>query len=150
MAWVTITPEEVRWKISDEEFEATQTYDLASGQADPLPEVVSLTLAEVRGYIPRTCINPDSSLIPPELKDTALIVAREKAIARLAGGDCSMTEVRSRELEFAIQRLRDTARGQFYIEPGVAVEELASDPASDDISGGNEVICFGGESKLEF
>jgi hypothetical protein len=150
MAWSTITPDEVKWKISSAEFDAAQTYDLASGQTDPLPEVISLTLAEVRGYIPRSCIDPDPTLIPPELKDTALVLAREKAIARLAGGDCSMTEVRSRELEFAMQRLRDTAASRFYIESGVASEEIARNEPSDDVTGGNAVIAFGGEGKLEF
>lgn len=150
MSWVTITSDDIKTRLSGPEVTSVKTYDLASGQSDPHDEAIALSLAEVRGYIPRSCKDPDTTLIPPELKDTAIIVAIEKLAGRLSGGGCIMTEERIRAHEIAIQRLRDTARGQFHFTSGIAAESAGISADSDDIQGGNSAMCYGGEAKLEF
>lgn len=150
MSWVTITSDDIQARLSGPELTSVRTYDLASGQSDPLTEVIALTLAEVRGYIPQTCRDPEASLIPPELKDTAVIIAIEKLAGRLSAAGCVMTEERIRSHELAIQRLRDTARGQFHFTSGVSVTSTGLPSDSDDIQRGNAAMCYGGEVKLEF
>tara|TARA_R110002126_G_scaffold7683_2_gene37395 strand:- start:1614 stop:2066 length:453 start_codon:yes stop_codon:yes gene_type:complete len=150
MAWLTIISSDVEARLSGPEVTAVQTYDLANGQSDPLPEAIALTLAEVRGYIPINCLDPDTTLIPPSLRDTAIIIAVEKLSGRLSGGGLIMTDNRRASFEVAIQRLRDTARGQYHVESGVAVVAATDITDSDNITGGNSAMCYGGELKLDF
>ena len=131
---VSVKPVTVEARLSGPEITAVQTYDLASGQTDPLPVAISLALAEVRGYIPSNCLNADTTLIPPELKDTAIIITIEKLSGRLSGGGLIMSENRRQSFEIAIQRLRDTARGNYHVEPGIAVVAATDLPDSDNLS----------------
>jgi hypothetical protein len=150
MSWVTITASDIETRLSDPELSGSISYDLAAGQGDPTAEVISLTVAEVRGYIPQDCLDTNSDTVPPELKDTAILVAIEKLAGRLSNAGCIMTEERQRAYEFAMQRLRDTARGNYHITGGEAYSKVGLDPDSDDISGGNSTFSYGGEERLDF
>lgn len=151
MSWVTVTPDDILSRLSSPEFDGVGITDLAEGQDSPVDVGIALALAEVRGYIPEALRSDDLTLVPPELQDTAIVIAIEKISSRLSGADLVMTETRTRSLEFAIQRLRDTARGAYHITPGVTTavcEGVSAD--GESIVGGNSAFGYGGEAKLDF
>jgi len=151
MAWVTISADDIKSRLSSPEYDGVSTYDLADGQSDPVTAGIALALAEVRGYIKENERDSDTTLVPPELKDTTIVIAVEKVAGRLAGADLVMNESRRQSYEIAIQRLRDTARGHYHITPGQAsttTETNSSD--GESVTGGNASFCYGGEIKLDF
>jgi hypothetical protein len=148
--WVTITGADILSRLSSPEYNGVNSYDLASGQSDPIDAGIALALAEVRGYIPESERDSDETLIPPELKDTTIVIAIEKVAGRLSSADIVMTESRRQAYEIAIQRLRDTARGYYHISSQSGGLTSTSSTDGETLTGGNEALCYGGEAKLDF
>lgn len=151
MAWETIDEDDIKNRLSGPELEAIRTYSKATGQSDPLTDVIALALTEVRGYIPICDRDSDATLIPPELKDVAILFTIEKLAGRVSGGALIMDEDRVRAYEIALQRLRDVGYGRFHIEiAGTDTTVTTNSSDGESLTGGNDRFAFGGETKLDF
>ncbi|MBU98254.1 MAG: hypothetical protein CL429_04080 [Acidimicrobiaceae bacterium] len=151
MAWVTITSTDLETRLSGPELDALKTFSRATGQGDPTNSVIALALAEVRGYIQEADRGSDSTLIPLELKDAAIIFTIEKLAGRVSGGALVMDEARERSYDLALQRLRDVAAGKFYISKNAAASTSStSTEEGESLTGGNNAILYGGDAKLDF
>jgi phage gp36-like protein len=126
MTWITITASDVKTRLTGVELTALQSVALASGQADPLDEVVSQVIDEVRGYVaanPKNTLG-DAGTIPPKLLSAALAIIRYRLATRLPVKSI-LTEQRVKENEAAIRLLERIADNKFAIE----------DPVTGDVSG---------------
>lgn len=137
MSWTTITEAYVQTKLSGAELTALKTVALATAQTDPLPEVITQVVAEVRGYV-AGCQNNvlgDGATVPSELLGAALARIRFELAGRLPVPGL-LTEDRRTANSNAIQLLRDVMRCDFKIIPPVT----AADAAEQAAGGGAEVI----------
>lgn len=126
MSWQTITSTNVKTRLAGAELTALQTAALATGQTDPLVDVIAQVVDEVRGYI---SANPKNTLgaaatIPAKLLGAALAIIRYRLATRLPAKSF-LTEDRVKENDAAIRLLEQVAANKFAIE----------DPTSGDRSG---------------
>jgi phage gp36-like protein len=126
MSWSAITATEVKTRLTGAELTALQTVALASGQTDPLVEIIEQVVDEVRGYISANTSNTlgASGTVPSKLISAALAIIRYRLCTRLPVKSL-LTEDRVKENEAAIRLLEQVAAGKFAIE----------DPNSGDRSG---------------
>lgn len=123
MAWTELTVEHMRGKLSKTELDLLRTLDVEEGQADPLEEILSRTVAEARAHIPALRADPTAAagLLPKSLHGAALDIARFRLATRLATGARAagllLSEPRQRAYTDALQYLRDVARGVIAVEP---------------------------------
>src|SRR4051812_45622795 len=85
MAWITLTEAGVLTKLSGPELTALKSAALQAGQSNPLPEVITQILGEVRGYVAAAKLvqlGPDDT-IPAELELPALNRIRFELATRL-------------------------------------------------------------------
>lgn len=128
MSWAALTPAELQTRLSGPELTALQTQALASGQADPLTDILAQVTDEVRGYIAAggTPLGPAGEL-PPQVRAAAIAIARWRLGGRLAAGGGAgliQTEPRRKEYEDAVALLRDVSDGRCLVEaPAVEVTE---------------------------
>lgn len=148
MAWKALTFATMQTTLGDAEMEAAREQLLASGQADPLDEVLENVVAEVRGRVAARAGNTlegDVTLIPPELLQHASYIARWRLLGRLGPGAAFLlTENRRKDYDDAIAALKDVARGDFTITPATT----AADPATSPNLGGGGTIARQGKPKL--
>lgn len=132
--WTTLTADDVRTRLAAAELAALQTAALASGQTDPLPEIVAAVTDEVRGYIAANHANElgVAGAVPPRLVSAALAIIRYRLATRLPVKSL-LTEDRVKENEAAIRLLERVAAGQFAIEDadgneqsGVHIEQAST------------------------
>ena len=126
MSWISLTADSVATRLAGPELDAVRSAALATGQADPLPEIVAAVVEEVRGYVaacPRNRLGATGTL-PKALEASALALCRGRLLSRLPVPSLD-TEARRREVEDAQKLLRDVAAGRFY------VDQPASDVAPD-------------------
>mgnify|MGYP003609792862 CR=1 FL=1 len=126
MSWSTITSTNVKTRLAGAELTALQTAALATGQADPLIEVIADVVDEVRGYI---SANPKNTLgaaatVPSKLLSATLAIIRYRLATRLPA-KAFLTQDRIDENNAAIRLLEQVAANKFAIE----------DPNSGDRSG---------------
>jgi len=119
MSWITLSTDAVKSSLSGVEINALSTY-LAPGQADPMPDVITRTTSEVRGYVAAHygAQVGEGGTIPEELESAAISLARWRLLGRLAAGKAAqvlMTDSRRKEYEDAVQQLRDVATGKFAV-----------------------------------
>jgi phage gp36-like protein len=128
MAWITLVEADVVSRLSSPETAALKSAALATGQADPLAEIVSQVIQEVRGYVAAHRANQlgAGETIPDRLKSAALALIRWRLVNRLPVKGL-LTEERAREREEAITLLRDVAAGRFAIDaPTTLTDEVES------------------------
>jgi hypothetical protein len=115
MAWVTITEADVQTRLAGAELSAYRTAAKASGQSDPLTEIISAVVDEVRGYIAACDRNTlgAGQTVPSKLKSATLAVIRYKLVTRLP---IAVNTERTTEYRDAIALLERTADCKFAIE----------------------------------
>ena len=146
MAWITLTEDNVRERLSWPELSAFKTWHLKAGQDDPVPETIVRVVNEVRGYVSgcaRNVLGP-AGTIPDSLADAALSLMRWRLATRLPGASQALLdESRKQEYDDALRLLRDVARCNFGIEPGADVSgDCASGNAGSGRWGGNPKMSF--------
>lgn len=125
MSWLTLTPAHLESSLSAQELTALRSSQLAEGQTDPLPEAISRTTSEVRGYVGAChgALSGQAGTIPEELLSSAVAIARWRLLGRLPVKMLA-TESRRKEYEDAVAQLRDVAAGKFAVS-------MPADPADD-------------------
>jgi phage gp36-like protein len=144
MAWAALTAAEIKTRLSGPELTALQGAALATGQSDPLPEVIAQVTNLIRGYIAVRYPLGTAGTLPPELKDAAIAIARWRLIGRLAiggAGGIMPSEQRKQEYDEAIKLVQSIAEGKFAIELPDPIDETPH--ASTNAQ-------YGGEPKLDF
>ena len=123
MSWISITSSDVKVKLTGAELAALQSAALASGQSDPLPDIISQVSDEVRGYIAANRSNTlgAAGTIPQKLLSAALSIIRYRLATRLPVKSL-LTEDRVKENEQAIRLLEQVAADKFAIEDPVSGE----------------------------
>lgn len=117
MAWISITASDVQTKLAGPELSAVQQVALAQGQVNPLPEIVSQVVDEIRGYIAAHRANKlgAGETIPEKLMSAALAIIRYRLATRLPVKSL-LTQERVNENDAAIRLLERVADGRFAIE----------------------------------
>ena len=130
MPWQTITEDDVRARLSGPELAAYKTAALATSQTDPLPEVISQTVAEVRGYIAACERNTleEGETVPSKLVSATVAIIRYRLITRLPLNAASLLETRRDEYKDAVALLKEVAACRFLVEE--SVNPAAEAPAS--------------------
>ncbi len=132
MSWITLTTDDVLTKWAGPELEAAQTAALASGQSDPIPEIIAQVIREIRGYVAACSRNTlgDGATIPDELLGEAITRIRYEAATRLPGG-ALLDDDRRAANTAAVAKLREVAACRFSLEqPATESAEVISAPAS--------------------
>lgn len=131
MSWITITPELILGKFAGAEDEAARSAALATGQADPVPDLIEQITREVRGYVAacgRNQLGP-AGTIPDELLGAALNRLRFEMAGRLPGGSL-MDEDRRTANANALSMLRDVAACRIaVVQPDTVSPEVVSGAA---------------------
>jgi hypothetical protein len=131
MAWIPLTSANVLAALTGPEVTALQTAALGSGQPDPLADMISKVIQEVRGYVAGNQMNRlgASGTIPEELEADAIAIIRYRALNRLPDVGL-LTEARRAEYRDAIAHLKDIARGLMRIElPATPTTQIIAGPA---------------------
>jgi len=136
MAWTALTETEVLTRLTGSEVTAFKTSALASGQADPLPLVVTQVVDEVRGYIAATgkVTLGASGTIPSKLISATLAVIRVRLCNRLPGMKSLLDEFRMKEYDNAITLFQQVAAGKFAVEEPVTADTETIGAPSPSIS----------------
>ena len=116
MSWQTLTTENVKTRLTGSELTALQTSALADGQADPLPEIITTVVDEVRGYISAGGYTLETgTTVPSKLVSATLAIIRYRLATRLPVKSL-LDENRVREYQDAVKLLERVADGKFAIE----------------------------------
>lgn len=131
MAWNTITIADVQNKLAAAEYAAVTTASLPDGKtgSDVVNEEITNAIQEVRGYVAGRVANVagEGSTVPDELRDTTLVIIRYRVFTRLPGMKRLLDELRVKEYDEALRKLRDVSAGRFRV---VDPETPAADQAS--------------------
>lgn len=136
MSWITLTEARFLHHCSGAETNAIKTAALATGQAEPLTDMLAKVVQEVRGYVGAHGANQlgEGSTIPQELEAAACAMARYRALNRLPIKSL-LTETRVSEYKDALQLLRDVAAGRFAIEqPATASTQVITGPGIEVVT----------------
>lgn len=126
MAWIAITEADVQSRLAGAELTAFKNAAKASGQADPVAELISQTVDEVRGYIAACSRNTleAGQKVPSKLKSATLALIVYRINTRLP---IAVTQERRDENERADRLMREVAACRFAIEePTTASDESIS------------------------
>ncbi|MDD2763483.1 MAG: hypothetical protein PHE83_05855 [Opitutaceae bacterium] len=142
MSWIALTETNVRTKLSGPELSALKTAALASGQTDPLPDIISQIVKEVRGYVAACARNKlgDGATIPDELEGAAISRIRFELATRLPIASL-LTEDRRTANANALSLLRDVAVCRFLIVQPVtaAADQAAGGTSAELVSEGRDL-----------
>src|ERR1051325_10661876 len=121
MAWLPITSDDVKTRLSSEEVELLQTAATDEGQADPLPEVINQVTDECRGYIAAKAGNTlgPAGTLPPQTRSAAISMIVWRLAGRLAigkAGEMMRSPSRQQDYQDAISMLKDIAKGSMAVE----------------------------------
>lgn len=118
MAWITITENDVKTRLAGAELSAYTTAARASGQANPLPEIIEQVVDEVRGYIAANKSNQLGAgmTIPQKLLRATLNMIRYQLITRLP---ISISAERKDDNDKAVALMQQVATGKFAVEEPV-------------------------------
>lgn len=146
MAWISLTTDDVKERISGPEYDAFQTWHLSAGQADPIPDTITGVIREIRGRVAasaRNVLAADIDTIPDELYHTALTLIAWRLALRLPTGAVDLQdEGRRTAYEEAKSTLSAVARGEFSVAQPSALD---CDPDSNNE---NSAGRFGGATVL--
>jgi phage gp36-like protein len=125
--WIEITEADVQTRLAGAELSAYRSAGKASGQPDPLPEIITAVVDEVRGYVAACSRNTlgIGTTIPAKLKASALSMIRYRLITRLP---LTIGEERKQEYRDALDLMREVAACRF------AVEEPADPDTTEEIA----------------
>lgn len=147
MAWISLTLDDVKTRISWPELEAYQTWHLAAGQVDPTTETISGVVREIRGRVAacsRNTLGADGT-IPEELYHAALTLIQWRLAMRLPGAGVDLLdEGRKTEHSEAQKLLRDVAKCEF------AVVQPAAHSCTPDSNNANPAGRYGGTTAVTF
>lgn len=117
MSWIEITTDDVQRKLAGAELTALKTKALSAGQEDPLPDIISDVVGEIRGYVAACASNRlgSGATIPEKLKSAALAMIRFRLATRLPVASL-LTDDRRKENSDALSLMRDVAGCRFAIE----------------------------------
>jgi hypothetical protein len=142
MSWVTLTEANVIAKLSGPELAAMKTAALGTAQANPLTEVISQVVLEIRGYVAACARNKlgDGATIPDELLGAAVSRCRFELATRLPVSSL-LTEDRRTANANALTLLRDVAGCRFLVvQPANrSVDQAAGGTASQVIRHGSHL-----------
>lgn len=141
MSWITLSVTDVKAKLAGAELTALQTAALASGQSDPVVEIIAEVTNEVRGYVAACARNTlgAGATIPDKLKSAALAMIRYRSATRLPVKSF-LTADRVSENEAAVRLMEQVAKCMFAIEePTTASDEVIAMP-SPSICGNSKTI----------
>ena len=135
MAWITVTEDDVKTRLAGAEVTALKSAALASGQSDPLPEIISQCVDEVRGYIAACDENEleEGEKIPQKLLAATLALIRYRMATRIPGR--LLNEERKQEYTDAIRLLERVSECKFAIEEPETVEDETTATPTPSISG---------------
>ena len=133
MAWITLTEDALKARLSGVELAAWRKAALASGQSDPVAQVFAGVTAEVRGYVAGNRANSlgAGATIPEELLDAAMALVVARLTTRLP---LSLTEERREAKNDAVALLRSVARGDFRVAS--AETPAAEQPGGIELASG--------------
>jgi hypothetical protein len=131
MSWITLTEANILTKLSGPEIAAMKTAALQAAQANPLPEVITQVVREIRGYVRGCGSNTlgEGETIPDELLGAAISRIRFELATRLPVSSL-ITEDRRTANSNALALLRDVAACKFFVvTPATPTTEQASTPS---------------------
>jgi len=132
MAWIQITEDHVKTKITGPELAAARTAALASGQTDPLQEVIDQITREVRGCVaawPHNILGQGDT-IPDECLRAALALIVAELCVRLPG-KILLSDARSEARKEATAFLNRVSEGKVrLVLPDVETTEAVAGPAT--------------------
>lgn len=121
MPWSALTVADIETRLTDPEMSALTSAATVAGQTKEslIAGAVAAVTAEVRGYVAACSVNVlgPAGTIPYELEGAALALVRRYLFTRLPRMKSLFDELRQKECEEALQRLRDTAACRFAIVP---------------------------------
>jgi phage gp36-like protein len=130
MAWTTLNAAAVATRLTGPELAALQSAALADGQTDPLPEIVTQVVDEVRGYVAAGGITLGAAgTVPSKLVSAALAIIRYRLATRLPIKSL-LTDTRIQENRDAIQLLQRVADGKFLVEEPTETDTESSSAPS--------------------
>lgn len=144
MAWKTLTADDVQTRLTAAEFAAITTAAKQNAQtAEALvASAIESVTVEVRGYVGACKSNTlgAGDTIPDELETSALALIRRYLFTRLPGMKSLFDDIRQKECDDALQRLRDTAACRFAIvPPAEPADEQPAGPAVTLVSSRDRV-----------
>lgn len=113
MAWQTITEVIFRDYLNGPELAALKTKALSAGQDNPLPRIISSTVAKVRGYVANFNTLEAGETVPSRLVDDTCVLIRTRLFSRLG---LSLSQARQDENKDALKLMAAVAAGTFKIE----------------------------------
>lgn len=113
MAWISIDESDVQSRLAGAELAAFKTRALAAGQTNPLPEIITQTIDEVRGYVAVRNSLEEGEKIPSKLKSATLALIVFRLITRLP---LQVSQDRRDENDRAQDLLKEVAAGRFRVE----------------------------------
>lgn len=123
--WITISSDDVKTRLAGAEVAAFSQRALATGQADPLPEITAQVVREVRGHVAGGGGTLGEGLtLPDELLGAAVDIVAFRLTTRLG---LPVKEDRRLAYEHARSLMGQVGRGEFAI---VAPETVAAAQAS--------------------
>lgn len=134
MSWTTITVETLKTRNAGAEVTALQASALADGQADPIPEIISMVVNEVRGYVSAGGSNLGAGeTVPGRLLLAAINRIRFEAATRLPGGSLLDAD-RRKANDAAVSLFERVADQKFTVEEPAELSDegnAATSPALD-------------------
>jgi hypothetical protein len=129
MSWISITEADVQTRLSAGELSAFKNAALVVGQVNPLPEIITGVVLEIRNAVANNDSNTlgDGETIPQGALHHALAIIRYRLATRLPGMARLIDELRRREYEDAVSWLRSKPRVE---APAVAAEIQIGGPAA--------------------
>ena len=116
--WITITTANLQDSRAATMIAAVQTTALASGQSDPVPNIIASVCGEVRGAIGfsgKYQVSATASTVPPNLKDMTVQKIIRMAIRRLNQG-ALLTEDDRQEERVYESRLNLIREGRYPVD----------------------------------
>lgn len=135
MSWIALTEDDIVTKLSGPETAALKTAALQSGQADPLAEIITQVVREIRGYVKACDRNAlgEGATIPDELLGAAINRVRYELATRLPVASL-LTEARTESNRNALSLLKEAAACRFTLEqPETEAEEESASPSMPSI-----------------
>ena len=135
MSWISLDESHITGSLSAAESTALRTLQLPAGAADPVGESIAQTVSRIQGYVAVRYKIGQPGLIPDQLLQGAIAIARWNLIGRLPVRTLA-TDIRKQQYDDAMTELKAVAEGKFKLS-------IATDPG-DDQPGGAGAGAWGG------
>lgn len=148
MSWQTLSVDNVKTRLTGPELSALQSAALASGQEDPLPEIITTVVDEVRGYISAGGHTLETgTTVPSKLVSASLAIIRYRLATRLPVKSL-LDENRIREYQDAVKLLERVADGRFAIEEPVTATSEVQGGSSPSMSSKTRIFTNSDEDGI--